>query len=74
MAQMAVEQADKYLKEGSTGLEEKQLVDCIAITAENVDNLKTFVYTEGGAAEEAETEDATTDATTEETATEDAAE
>lgn len=74
MAQMAVEQADKYLKEGSTGLEEKQLVDCIAITAENVDNLKTFVYTESGAAEEAETEDATTDATTEETATEDAAE
>lgn len=75
MAQMAVEQADKYLKEGSTGLEEKQLVDCIAITAENVDNLKTFVYTEGGAAEEAETEDTTTEETTaEETATEDAAE
>lgn len=46
IAEMAVEQADKYLKEGTTGLEEKQLVDCVAITAENVDKLKTFVYTE----------------------------
>ena len=68
MAQMAVEQADKYLKEGSTGLEEKQLVDCIAITAENVDNLKTFVYTEGGAAEEVETEETAEETTTEEAA------
>lgn len=46
IAEMAVEQADTYLKEGSTGLNEKQLVDCVAITAENVANLKTFVYTE----------------------------
>jgi erythritol transport system substrate-binding protein len=46
IAEMAVEQADKYLKEGSTGLSEKQLVDCLAITADNVDHLKTFVYTE----------------------------
>lgn len=46
IAEMAVEQADAYLKNGTTGLEEKQLVDCIAITAENVENLKTFVYTE----------------------------
>lgn len=46
LAQMAVEQADTYLKNGSTGLDEKQLVDCIAITKENVANLKTFVYTE----------------------------
>lgn len=46
IAEMAVQQADDYLKNGTTGLEEKQLVDCIAITAENVDNLKTFVYTE----------------------------
>ena len=41
-----VEQADKYLKTGSTGLDEKQLVDCIAITKDNVDKLKTFVYKE----------------------------
>ena len=46
IAEMAVEQADQYLKEGTTGLDEKQLVDCIAITADNVDNLQTFVYTE----------------------------
>ena len=46
IAEMAVEQADKYLQEGSTGLDEKQLVDCVAITAENVDKLKTFVYSE----------------------------
>ena len=46
IAEMAVEQADKYLKEGSTGLDEKQLVDCVAITSENVDKLKTFVYSE----------------------------
>jgi len=46
IAEMAVEQADKYLKEGSTGLDEKQLVDCVAITSENVDKLQTFVYSE----------------------------
>lgn len=46
MAEMAVEQADQYLKTGSTGVEEKQLVDCVAITADNVDNLHQFVYSE----------------------------
>lgn len=44
IAEMAVEQADKYIKTGSTGLAEKQLVDCIAITADNVDRLSAFVY------------------------------
>ena len=47
IAEMAVQQAHDYLTNGTTGLPEKQLVDCVAITAENVDNLKTFVYTEG---------------------------
>ena len=46
IAEMAVVQADQYLKEGSTGEDEKQLVDCIAITAENVDKLSGFVFTE----------------------------
>ena len=46
IAETAVVQADKYLKEGSTGAEEKQLIDCIAITADNVDKLAGFVYTE----------------------------
>lgn len=46
MAEMAVEQAHDYLTKGTTGLDEKQLVDCIIITKDNVDKLKGFVYTE----------------------------
>lgn len=46
IAQMAVQQADDYLKNGTTGLEEKQLVDCIIITAENADKLSAFTFTE----------------------------
>jgi len=43
IAQMAVEQADKYLKTGSTGgLPEKQLMDCVLITKTNATNLETF--------------------------------
>ena len=34
-AQLAVEQADKYLKTGSPALEEKQLMDCVLINADN---------------------------------------
>mgnify|MGYP000125510594 CR=1 FL=1 len=45
IAEMAVEQAEMYLKEGKTGKDEKQLVDCIIITKDNVDKLKNFVYT-----------------------------
>ncbi|NTJ43894.1 D-ribose ABC transporter substrate-binding protein [Agrobacterium larrymoorei] len=41
-AQNAVEQADKFIKTGSTGLEEKQLMDCILINAENAGKLETF--------------------------------
>jgi erythritol transport system substrate-binding protein len=42
IAQMAVEQADKYLKSGATGLPEKQLMDCILINPKNANKLKTF--------------------------------
>ena len=45
ITEMAVEQADAYLK-GTAPEEEKQLVECIAITIDNVDNLSAFVYTE----------------------------
>ena len=45
IAEMAVEQADKYLKTGSTGADEKQLVDCIVITKENADKVSAFKYT-----------------------------
>ena len=46
IAEKAVEQADAYLKTGSTGQEEKQLIDCLAITKDNVNKLSGFVYTE----------------------------
>lgn len=41
-AQIAVEQADKYIETGSTGLEEKQLMDCVLINADNAGDLETF--------------------------------
>ncbi|MCE0495985.1 D-ribose ABC transporter substrate-binding protein [Vibrio salinus] len=41
-AQMAVEQADKYIKTGSTGVDEKQLIDCILIDKNNAKKLDTF--------------------------------
>lgn len=46
ISEMAVEQADAYLKNGTTGLDEKQLVDCIAITKDNADKLAAFKFTE----------------------------
>ncbi|MDN5568857.1 MAG: D-ribose ABC transporter substrate-binding protein [Paracoccus sp. (in: a-proteobacteria)] len=45
-AQLAVEQADEYLKNGSTGLDEKQLMDCVLINADNADKLETFALAE----------------------------
>ncbi len=42
IAQIAVEQADKYLKTGATGVDEKQLMDCVLINADNADKLETF--------------------------------
>ena len=45
ITEMAVEQADAYLN-GTAPAEEKQLIPCIAITADNVENLSAFVYTE----------------------------
>ena len=42
IAEMAVMQADMYLKTGSTGQPEKQFVDCELITAENADKYRTW--------------------------------
>jgi erythritol transport system substrate-binding protein len=42
IAEMAVEQADKYIKTGSTGQPEKQSIDCELITAENADEYGVF--------------------------------
>ncbi len=41
-AQIAVEQADAYLTDGATGQDEKQLMDCVLINADNAANLETF--------------------------------
>ncbi|WP_462411440.1 substrate-binding domain-containing protein [Neobacillus sp. Marseille-QA0830] len=42
IAQLAVTQADKYLKDGKTGEDEKQLIDCVLITKDNADKLNNF--------------------------------
>jgi len=41
-AQMAVEQADKFIASGATGVEEKQLMDCVLVNADNAAKLETF--------------------------------
>lgn len=41
-AQMAVRQADTFLKTGKTGLPEKQLMDCVLINGANAKKLETF--------------------------------
>lgn len=42
---MAVAQADTCLRTGSTGLDEKQLMDCELVNADNAANLETFALT-----------------------------
>jgi erythritol transport system substrate-binding protein len=44
-AQLAVMQADMYINTGSTGLDEKQLMDCVLINADNAAQLETFALT-----------------------------
>ncbi|GAA1018259.1 D-ribose ABC transporter substrate-binding protein [Acrocarpospora pleiomorpha] len=41
-AETAVEQADKFIKTGSTGAQEKQSIDCELITKENADQYGVF--------------------------------
>lgn len=45
-AQLAVTQADQYLTTGSTGVDEKQLMDCVLINADNAAKLETFALSE----------------------------
>ena len=45
ITQLAIEQADKFIKTGEAPAEEKQLVDCLLINAANAANLDNFVYT-----------------------------
>lgn len=44
MARNAVNLADDYLTEGEKQTEEKQMVDCVLINSENVDQLENFAY------------------------------
>lgn len=41
-AQMAVTQADAFVKTGKTGVDEKQLMDCVLVNADNAAKLETF--------------------------------
>ena len=41
-SKMAVDQADKYINTGSTGLPEKQSVDCVLVTPTNADQFSNF--------------------------------
>lgn len=45
-AQLAVEQADMFIKTGSTGVDEKQLMDCVLINGDNASKLETFALSE----------------------------
>lgn len=42
IATMAVEQADQYIRTGSTGQPEKQSIDCVLIDATNADKYTVF--------------------------------
>src|SRR4051794_8386528 len=42
IAQMAVEQADKFIKTGSTGQPEKQSIDCVLVDKSNADQFGVF--------------------------------
>jgi erythritol transport system substrate-binding protein len=42
IAEMAVEQADKQIKDGSTGQPEKQSIDCELVTKDNADDFGVF--------------------------------
>ena len=42
IAEMAVEQAHRYLTTGSTGEPEKQSIDCVLVTSDNADLFEMF--------------------------------
>jgi erythritol transport system substrate-binding protein len=45
ISQMAVDQADKFIKTGKTGQPEKQSVDCVLITPDNAAKVQNFAVT-----------------------------
>jgi len=42
LAELAVDEADKYIKTGKTGQDEKQTIDCVLINSDNVKNYTSF--------------------------------
>ena len=46
IAEQAVVQADEYIKSGESKYEEKQLMDCVLINADNADKLDNFALSE----------------------------
>ncbi|WP_116949110.1 D-ribose ABC transporter substrate-binding protein [Jiangella endophytica] len=46
ISELAVEQADLFIRTGDTGAEEKQSIDCVLITAENVDRYTLFAMSD----------------------------
>lgn len=42
ISEMAVQQADDFIKKGKTGLREKQLVDCVLVDSDNADRYTLF--------------------------------
>jgi hypothetical protein len=47
IARMAVDQADRFMRSGSTGLPEKQSIDCLLVTPENADEFGVFELLRG---------------------------
>lgn len=45
ITELAVIQADKFIKTGSTGESEKQLIDCLLINKDNAAQLDNFIFT-----------------------------
>ena len=42
ISQLAVQQADAFIKDGETGEDEKQSIDCVVINAANADTYTLF--------------------------------
>ena len=42
LSELAVEEADQYLKTGKTGKDEKQTIDCVLVNPDNVNNYSAF--------------------------------
>ncbi len=45
ISEMAVDQADEYIKNGKAGQPEKQSVDCVLVNPDNAKNVQNFSIT-----------------------------